>query len=178
MKILKRVLIVIAVAFVAIQFVPIGCDHVNPPVTQAAVWSSPDAEAIAKRTCYDCHSHETHWPWYSNVAPVRWFVANHVEEGREHLNFSMWDVKQKHAHEAAEEVEEGEMPLPPYLLTHSEAKLSDADKKTLMEGLKLVTASMPQGDDNVKLPPTAKPTPGEEPLKTAPEDKPKTATED
>jgi len=80
--------------------------------------------AALRRGCYDCHSHETSWPWYSAIAPSSFFVARHVEEAREHLNFSKWAQYTGPAalhklKEAVEEVEEGEMPLPSYLLLHS-----------------------------------------------------------
>ena len=78
--------------FVAIQFVPYGWRHSNPPVTQSAPWPDPAAEAIARESCYDCHSNETNWRWYSFVAPMSWLVRQDVEEGREKLNFSTWDT--------------------------------------------------------------------------------------
>ena len=127
---------VIAALFVLIQDVPYGRDHTNPPVTQSVKWDSAETEALAKRACYDCHSNETVWPWYSNVAPVSWLVQHDVEEAREHMNFSEFDREQKHAHEAAEEVEEGEMPLPIYLPAHPEARLTEVETAQLIAGLK------------------------------------------
>ena len=89
------------------------------------------------RACGDCHSNETKWPWYSNIAPLSWSIYNHVMEGREHFNVSMWGIQKKNEGEdAAEEVEEGKMPLKSYLLAHPEARLSDAEKKELIAGLK------------------------------------------
>ena len=122
--------------FVALQLVPYGRAHENPQVIQEPAWDTPKTRALAKRACFDCHSNETRWPWYSHVAPVSWLVQNHVEEGREHLNFSRFDQKQKHAHDAAEEVEEGEMPMAGYVLMHAEAKLTDAERSALIAGLK------------------------------------------
>jgi hypothetical protein len=86
----------------------------------------------------DCHSNETVWPWYSNVAPVKFFVARHVEEGREHLNLSTWGQMsardQDHAlEEIVEVLEEGEMPLKSYTATHADARLSDAQKQAIMD---------------------------------------------
>lgn len=118
-----------------IQVVPFG-DRTNPPVTQEPAWDSPRTRELAKRACFDCHSNETVWPWYSYVAPVSWLVLHDVEEGREHLNFSEFDRPQKDAHEAAEQVEMGEMPLPIYLPTHPEARLTDAETQELIAGLK------------------------------------------
>jgi hypothetical protein len=118
---------------VAIQFVPVT--RTNPPVTGEI--EAPDAvTAVLARSCYDCHSHETQWPWYSRVAPVSWLVAHDVEEGREHLNFSTWtelssETRAHLTHEIVEEVEEGEMPLKVYLLMHADAEVSAEDLETL-----------------------------------------------
>jgi len=117
--------------FVLIQLVPFGRDHTNPPVTSEPSWTSPGVRALATRACFDCHSNESKWPWYSNVAPVSWLVANHVKEGRHELNFSEWDKPQKEAKEAAEQLREGEMPIAGYVAMHAEAKLTDAEKKQL-----------------------------------------------
>ena len=134
---MKKILLGLIVLFVVIQFIPYGKDHTNPPVVAEPQWDSPQTRALFMRACGDCHSNETKWPWYSNVAPISWSVAHHVEEGREHFNVSMWGAQKKNkADEAAEEVEEGEMPLKSYLLAHPEARLSDAEKEALIEGLK------------------------------------------
>jgi len=120
----------------AIQFVPYGRDHTNPPVGAEPAWDSPETRVLAKRACFDCHSHETEWPAYSRVAPVSWLIQRDISEGREALNFSDWQRPQKEAREAAEEVLEGEMPLRLYQLMHSHARLSVADREQLARGLK------------------------------------------
>ena len=123
------VLFFIIDALVIIQFIPI--DRNNPPV--AGEIEAPEAVmAILKRSCYDWHSNETIWPWYSYVAPASWLVAKDVREGREELNFSVWDTysekrKNHKIKECGEEVEEGEMPLWFYLPLHPEAELSQDD---------------------------------------------------
>src|SRR5690606_36805646 len=89
---------------------------------------------LAVIACFECHSHETRWPWYSNIAPVSFFVQDHVDEGRAMLNFSAWDKPQKYAYETARAVREGWMPLDSYLLLHGRAKLSKADAKELADG--------------------------------------------
>lgn len=127
----------------ALQVVPYGRDHTNPPIQKEPAWDSPETRALAKRACFDCHSNETVWPWYSHLAPVSWLVWNDVQEGREHLNFSEWDREQRDADEAPEEVEEGAMPLPIYLRTHPEARLSPEEKDALVRGLK---ASLKSGE--------------------------------
>ncbi|MEW5740016.1 MAG: heme-binding domain-containing protein [Myxococcota bacterium] len=133
MKLGAKIGLGVAVAFVALQVVPV--DRTNPPV--AGEIKAPDeVKGLLKRACYDCHSNETVWPWYSHVAPVSFLVAAHVKDGRKHLNFSEWagysaERRAKKQKECAEEVAEGEMPMPPYLLLHAEAKLTDAEKKAL-----------------------------------------------
>ena len=125
-----------AIALAAlIQLIPYGRNHTNPPVTAEPQWASAATRDLVKRTCFDCHSNKTSWPWYSNVAPVSWLVQNDVDEGREHLNFSEWDRPQKHAKDAAEEVRDGEMPMWIYLPAHPEARLTDAEKQALINGL-------------------------------------------
>lgn len=139
MKIFKRVLLVLLLALVLAQFVRI--DKTNPDTiekeTFASVENAPtEVLSIMKRACFDCHSNNTVWPWYSNVAPVSWFVGKHVREAREELNFSEWgtyDDGRKHhkLEECVEEVAEGEMPLKGYVVWHDEALLSPTDTSAL-----------------------------------------------
>jgi hypothetical protein len=118
-----------------IQFIPFGHSHTNPPVTKDLVWKSPQIQEIIHRACYDCHSNETVWPWYANVAPVSWLLQRDVNDGRRHLNFSEWDKPQEHSGDVAEQIKEGEMPPWFYLPMHSNARLSDADRQTLISGV-------------------------------------------
>ena len=127
--------LVVVLAFVAIQFVPYGRDHVNPPVAAEPSWDSLETRALARQACFDCHSNETEWPAYSTVAPVSWLIQHDVSEGRAVLNFSEWQRPQDEAKEAAEEVLEGEMPLRMYQLMHAHARLSAADRERLARGL-------------------------------------------
>ncbi len=120
-----------AVAVVAaIQLVPV--DRGNPPVT-ASVPAPPAVEAVLRRACFDCHSNETVWPVQAYVAPVSWYVAHDVKEGREELNFSTWGPKQaeKAAKELGKEVEKGDMPPGLYVLAHPAAKLSPEERALL-----------------------------------------------
>lgn len=119
----------------AIQLVPFGREHDNPTVVEEPQWSSPEVRALAVRACFDCHSNETTWPWYSNVAPVSWLVQSDTNDGRRHLNFSEWNREQRHAKDAAEEIADGEMPLSIYLWMHADARLSDTEKQQLIDGL-------------------------------------------
>jgi mono/diheme cytochrome c family protein len=123
----------LAAAFVAIQLVPVSRE--NPPVEED-VAAPPEVASILRRSCYDCHSHETRWPWYSRVAPASWLVASDVRDGRRHVNFSRWnrlDAKDRAdtLEEIVEEVGKGEMPLKAYLVTHPGAEMTPADVETL-----------------------------------------------
>lgn len=123
------------VLLLAIQLVPYGRDHTNPPVVAEPAWNSPETRALFVRACADCHSNQTAWPWYSNVAPISWLIARDVEEGRKKLNVSMWGQQRNEGSEAAEAVREGEMPLWFYLPLHPEARLSPAEQQQLIAGL-------------------------------------------
>ncbi|HRQ38447.1 MAG TPA: heme-binding domain-containing protein [Chloroflexota bacterium] len=138
----KRVLliglVVVVGGFLLIQVIPYGRDHTNPPVISEPAWDSPQTRALAERACFDCHSNETVWPWYSQVAPVSWLVQHDVDEGRRELNFSEWGYGRKEGEageEMAEVIWEGEMPPAQFLLTHPEAHLTDAEKQQLVRGL-------------------------------------------
>lgn len=132
---MKRVAVVVGAGAVLIQLVPYGRDHQNPPVVQEPTWSSPQVRELAVRACYDCHSNETVWPWYSHIAPVSWLVQRDTDEGRSKLNFSEWHRPQKEADEAAEAVTEGEMPMSIYVLIHPHARLNDQERRQLVDGL-------------------------------------------
>ena len=133
---IKTITISVLLLGVAIQVVPYGREHTNPPVVQEPQWDTPKTHALFMRACADCHSNETKWPWYSNIAPVSWLVQHDVDEGREHFNVSNWlHQKKNKGDEAAEEVREGDMPPLVYLPAHPEARLSETEKKELVKGL-------------------------------------------
>lgn len=97
-----------------------------------------DVEILLKGICYDCHSYQSKYPWYSNFAPLSWWIDDHIEEGREHLNFSIWgnysaEKKEHKAEECVEEVGEGEMPLTSYQIAHADARLTDEERKLLTD---------------------------------------------
>lgn len=134
-RLLLILLAVLAAALLLIQLVPVERD--NPPVEET-VEAPAEVMTVLRRSCFDCHSHETVWPWYSYVAPVSWLVADDVHHGREHLNFSAWnryDAEERADlfEEIAEEVERGNMPLPLYLRAHPEARLSAAEVALIVE---------------------------------------------
>jgi mono/diheme cytochrome c family protein len=117
---------------VLIQLVPYGRAHTNPPVVQEPAWDAPATRALVERACFDCHSNQTRWPWYSNVAPTSWLVQNDVDNGRRHLNFSEFQNPQRHAKDAAEQVRTKEMPLFYYVPLHPPSKLTDAERAALV----------------------------------------------
>lgn len=131
--------------FLLIQLVPYGRAHANPPVVQEPQWDSLQTRELMQRACFDCHSNETEWPWYSNIAPVSWLLQRDVDEGREKLNFSEWGRGDQEVDEIFEVVKEGEMPLPIFLITHPEARFNDLEKQALLEG---ILATFGSGDDD------------------------------
>lgn len=138
MRWLKWTLLALLGGFLVIQLVPYGRNHDNPPVTAEPSWDSPQTRELAVRACFDCHSNETVWPWYSNVAPLSWLVQRDTDEGREEINFSEWN-RSHEGDESAETVLDGSMPPAFYVLTHSNARLTDAEMMALAGGL---TASL------------------------------------
>jgi Haem-binding domain len=132
----RRILLGLGGLLLAIQVVPYGRAHTNPPVSGQPTWDSPRTQELFGRACADCHSHQTQWPWYSNVAPVSWLVQRDVDEGRSHFNVSTWGVQRHNeGEEAAEMLQTEEMPPWFYLPAHPEARLSAAEKAELTQGL-------------------------------------------
>ena len=134
MKILKWIVIIGIVGFIGLQFIPYNRNHTNPPVVSEPNWDSQATKDIAVRACYDCHSNETVWPWYSNIAPVSWLIQRDVDSGRRHLNFSDW-ANSREKQEIVEVISGGYMPPSQYLLMHPEAKLTDAEKQAFIDGI-------------------------------------------
>lgn len=137
-KWLQRGGIGLVIVFVLVQFVPVA--RVNPPEKGDAP-APPEVQAILKRACYDCHSNETKWPWYSRVAPLSFFIARDVKEGRREVNFSVWGQyaarrKSRKLQEITEQLKKGEMPPWYYLPMHPEAKLSAAEKEWVLKWAK------------------------------------------
>ena len=129
------VLTILFIIFILIQLVPYGRDHSNPPIVNSVHWDNLKTHDYFYRACKDCHSNETEWPWYSNIAPVSWLVQSDVDKGRKVLNISESGRALRHADDAAEMVEKGEMPLWYYLPAHPEASLSDQEKEEFAAGL-------------------------------------------
>jgi hypothetical protein len=141
---------VFAAGFLLLQLAPYGRAHDNPPTVSEPNWDDPRTRELAVRACFDCHSNETRWPWYSNIAPFSWLVQGDVDQGRLHLNFSDWNQSHEdHGHEShdpevlADAILEDEMPLSRYLLAHPEARLTSAEKEALAAGLQATAAQSP-----------------------------------
>ena len=134
----RTVFLATIVVFLAIQVVPYGRNHANPPLVREPLWDSPATRNLAKQACFDCHSNETVWPWYSNIAPLSWLIAYDVYEGRSELNFSDWQDGAREGErpqKILKEISSGEMPPLQYRLAHPGAKLDQAAGKRLAEGI-------------------------------------------
>ncbi len=145
---MKKILIVLAVVAIIIQFFQI--EKTNPTVNQGmdflTIKKTPEPIAnMIRSSCYNCHSNETKYPAYSYIQPFGWFLKSHIEDGRKHLNFSVFATYEpkRQAHklkEAAEEIEKGGMPLESYLLIHNEANLTAQQRKDLIQYFKTIEA--------------------------------------
>jgi mono/diheme cytochrome c family protein len=137
----KKGLLGLAAVLVVIQVVPYGHAHANPSVVSEPAWDSEQTRGLAVAACFDCHSNETVWPWYTNVAPISWLAQHDVDEGRRVLNFSEWDRNYRGTDEAAESVREGEMPPLYYGWIHSDARLDADQVDQLVAGLNATLGS-------------------------------------
>lgn len=131
----KKIFIVLILALIGIQFIPV--ERTNPPIN-GEIDAPQGVMKILERSCYDCHSNRTDWPWYSYIAPVSFLVSSDTEKGRKHVNFTEWNKystrdRKQIIDEIVEEVEEGNMPLPIYTYVHPSAKLNNVDIKRLKD---------------------------------------------
>jgi hypothetical protein len=152
----KTVLLSVLLLFLFIQSFRI--DKTTEPMNTttdfiALTSANPEVENSLKIACYDCHSNQPTYPWYTNIAPVSWWIKHHINEGSHHLNFSIWgtykDKRKNHKlEECIEMVEEGEMPMTSYTIMHGDAKLTDAQKLQLVEFFKAQKTVMaePEGE--------------------------------
>lgn len=148
---LKKIIIALLVILVVLQLVPKPTPNVSTTASVNDITSAhtvpQDVQQVLKTSCYDCHSNNTTYPWYSKVQPVAWWLGRHVSEGKQGVNFSEFagyrPYRQYHKlEEIAEQVEEGEMPLSSYTLIHTDAKLSDAQKSSIVSWAKAAMDSM------------------------------------
>ena len=139
-----KMLVAGAVVFVAIQFVPYSVD--NPKTGDEPAWDSAQTRELFMTACADCHSNETEVLWFENIAPIKWYVANHVKEGRDELNISEWHTAAgDEADDSAETIEEGSMPpgYYTYFGLHGDSKLTPAQKQQLIDGFNATMAAYP-----------------------------------
>jgi len=138
---------VLVLILIAIQLIPFGHQHTDPPVQTEPRWDSPTTRVLAARACLNCHGNQTTWPWYSNVAPVSWLVQNDVDGGRQRLNFQDWNRPQRVGERGTDRVPEvvrsGGMPLSYYQWLHAEARLTAAEREQLAQGLANTIAQDP-----------------------------------
>ena len=140
----KPIRIAIAIALVGaavfgvLQFFRPGLIGNNPPVTRPAVWPSAEAEDLARRACYECHSNESDYPWYAYIMPVSLLLADHIERGRAMMNFSEWEPGMMPPQIFEYAIRTGRMPSSDYLLTHPEARLTPQEKEALIQAFKEV----------------------------------------
>ena len=141
MKILKKIAVLLLIVFVVMQFIRPDKNQTDDKDYVLAFESETkptvEVKELLKTSCYDCHSNQTVYPWYNNIAPVSYWIDEHIEHGKEELNFSEWasySVKKKDhkLEELIEEVEEGEMPLKEYTWTHREARFTNEQKELLI----------------------------------------------
>jgi hypothetical protein len=140
-RILKWGIVALVVAFAALQLVQPA--RTNPPVKAdflKATAAPPDVAAMFRAACYDCHSDETRWPWYSYVAPMSWQIADDVNQGRRHVNLSEWpvdkpNVARKKIEDMSDEIDDGDMPMKKYTLIHKDARLTSQQRDTLTQWL-------------------------------------------
>lgn len=148
--------LVLLFIFIVIQFFGIekAVPETDPSTDFLNTHQPPDnIESIFRSSCYDCHSYETQYPWYSNIQPVAWWLQDHIDEGRDEMNLSLWTEYSRSdadhlLEEMVEMVNEEEMPLPSYTWTHSEARLTDQQRNTLTDWVSELRTSLMQNSDS------------------------------
>ena len=140
MKIVKKIVLVLLVAFVGIQFIPTTRNQSDTVPSTDFMLVNNVPETIQRKlqvSCYDCHSNNTQYPWYNRVQPITWFLEDHIKEGKAELNFNEWDSlssrrKKSKLTSIIKQIESGEMPLDSYTLIHKDAKFSEAEAAELI----------------------------------------------
>ncbi|MCF8266761.1 MAG: heme-binding domain-containing protein [Ignavibacteriales bacterium] len=154
MKLFKKIIFVLFAIFLVIQFIPVNRQNPQDPNTFNA---PPEVKVIFERSCFDCHTAQTEWPWYSFVAPISWLVARDVSEGRKELRLDLWgsysDADKKNIiRHCIKEIEEGKMPMPIYTLIHTDADITP-DQLALIKKwhVSLGKSSVsPESTDNIR----------------------------
>ena len=137
---LKRLILILIggaiVLFLLIQLIPFGHNRTNPPVVSEPNWSSPQARALVKEHCFQCHSNETNWTWYSNIAPGSWLITYDVTKGRHEFNFSDWNNHPGKLEKMVQTIQEGEMPPIQYWILHPSSRMNEQQKQELIDALR------------------------------------------
>lgn len=134
-KVMGYAVVAGAVLLGLIQLIPFGHNHTNPPAVSEPTWDSPQTRQMAKDHCFQCHSNETLWPWYSKIAPASWLVSLDVVAGRSKFNFSDWNANPGDLNEMVEAITEGSMPPIQFWIFHPSSRLNDLQKQDLIKGL-------------------------------------------
>ncbi len=143
---MRRSLLALARALLGVmQAVPYGANHTNPAVRVEPPWDSERTRRLAGRACFDCHSNETVWPWFSHVAPLSWLIQQDVKQGRRVVNFLEWDRRQNEAGESATALRSGEMPPRRYVWFRPASRLSATERQDLLRGLEATLGSRKAG---------------------------------
>ncbi|MBP6508281.1 MAG: heme-binding domain-containing protein [Opitutaceae bacterium] len=151
-SVIKKILVVLFAALVAIQFFPpaknVSAAASGPNDIMAMYPTPPAVKTILAESCYDCHSDNTRYPWYTRIQPVGWWMQQHVNEGRAELNFSQFGTyapkrARKKMDETIKETKDGAMPLPSYLITHRQAKLTELQIQQLVDWADAIKTSIP-----------------------------------
>ncbi len=136
---MKKILLILfgigILMFALIQFVPYGHQHTNPVTVSEPQWSNPEARALVKQNCFQCHSNETDWTWYSNIAPASWLIQDDVHDARRKFNFSDWNNNSEDLDELVEVIQDGEMPPIQYTMFHPKSRLNTQQKQELIDAL-------------------------------------------
>jgi hypothetical protein len=150
MKAVKFILLALVVIFIAIQFVPDKMPD-NKPVDERDIMYgtlvNENITSIIKTSCYDCHSNQTQFPWYAKMAPSSWLLADHINQGKSHMNFSEWEDYSKREkigllEDIKGEIESGEMPLKSYLLIHHDARLDSVEISAMVKWTEEATSKL------------------------------------
>lgn len=147
MSIIKAIAVLVGL-FILIQFIPYGKDHLNPAAAVEPKWDGPQTRVLVQRACFDCHSSETTWPWYSNVAPISWLIQRDVDQGRSVMNFTDWTatissgrIRNSSKTEITNVILQNSMPPFYYTIMHPDAGLSTVEKDQLIQGLNKTLAN-------------------------------------
>lgn len=144
----RNIFLVVAVPFFLIQLIPYGHNHSNPPVLSEPAWDSEELRSLVVRACYDCHSNQTTWPWYSNVAPISWLVQEDVDDARQAVNFTEWDQREQEIETIITVVYIDHMPPPAYQMMHPASRFTEEERQYAVQGLQKMFPELALGSSS------------------------------